>query len=112
MAERSPGRSERLDRVTRPDAGRTRDRDEQGKEALYSTSPKAAPSEPVLVVCERCDIERGIGFGEALRLLKPPFFYNPASRRLWARCPTCERRSWLHVRSGQALRAFLDRPGR
>lgn len=108
MADR--GRSERLDRVQPPDVSRPRERDHEGKEALYSTSPKAAPSEPVLVVCTRCDVERGLGLVDAAKLLRPPVFYNPASGRLWARCPTCERRSWLRVRAGQALRAFLVRP--
>lgn len=103
------GRSERLDRIRGPDAARSRHRDHDGKEALYSTSPGAAPTSPVLVVCERCDVEKGIGLLDAVRLLRPPVFVNPASGRMWAKCPTCERRSWLRVRKGQALRALLDR---
>lgn len=80
-----------------------------GKEALYSTAPSAAPTSPVQVLCRRCDVEAGITLGAFVRLLRPPVLWNPVTRRLWTRCPTCGRRTWLRVRQGQALRALLDR---
>ena len=105
MAEPNP----RFDRVRAPDAaGRSR-RDVQGKEALYSTAPGAPPSAHVLVVCPRCDVETGLRYLQVVKLLKPPVVYNPVTRRLWAKCPTCEQRAWLSVRPGQALRALLGR---
>ncbi|MDX1620152.1 MAG: hypothetical protein R3320_04120 [Nitriliruptorales bacterium] len=110
MADR--GKSQRFDRINRPNAERSHTRDQSGKEALYSTSPGAAPTSPVLVICRRCDVEKGLGLLESLKLLRPPMFVNPATGRMWAKCPTCHRRSWLHVRTGQALRAFTDRPER
>jgi hypothetical protein len=107
------GTSPRLDRVTKPDPRRPRPRHQQGKEALYSTSPGAEPARPLVVGCRRCDVERGVRLAESLTMLRPPFLLNPVSRRLWARCPTCQRRAWLRVRMGTPLRILLDRtPGR
>jgi hypothetical protein len=104
-----PTRSERLDRVRAPDPRVPRQRDVAGKEALYSTAPSAAPSSQVQVLCRRCDVEAGVSVVGFVRLLRPPVLWNPLTRRLWTRCPTCDRRSWLKVRQGQALRALLDR---
>jgi hypothetical protein len=104
-----PTRSERLDRVRAPDPRAPRQRDVAGKEALYSTAPSAAPSSQVQVLCRRCDVEAGVSVVGFVRLLRPPVLWNPLTRRLWTRCPTCDRRSWLKVRQGQALRALLDR---
>ena len=100
-------RSSRFDRIGAPDPQRARDRDEAGKEALYSTSPRAEPTSPVLVICERCDVERGLSLAESVRLLLPPVLVRPFAKRIWTRCPTCERYAWLRVRQGQALRAYL-----
>lgn len=110
MAEPVEGaRSPRLDRVRKPEPGSPRRRARDGKEALYSTAPTAAPSSQVLVVCERCDVESGLTVLDAAKMLVPPFLWNPVAGWLWARCPACERRSRLRVRQGQALRALLDR---
>lgn len=106
-------RSERFDRVAKPDPTLVRDRDRAGKEALYSTAPSAAPTSQVLVDCVRCGVESGLSLVATVRLLAPPMLWNPATGTLWARCPACRRRSRLRVRKGQALRALLDRrPGR
>ncbi|MTV26504.1 hypothetical protein FTX61_13935 [Nitriliruptoraceae bacterium ZYF776] len=109
MPDPTPGRSSRLDRVQPPDPRSSRRRDAAGKEALYSTAPSATPSSHLLVHCRRCDVEAGISVVQLLGTLRPPVLWLPWSGRLWARCPTCERRGWLTVRKGQALRALLDR---
>lgn len=110
MAEADGRTSPRLDRVHKPDPRRIPDRDAAGKEALYSTAPGAMPSAQVLIWCRRCDVETGVSVLGLLRTLRPPLVLSPFSRQLWARCPTCERRAWLQIRKGQALRAWLDRP--
>lgn len=107
-----PERSSRLDRVSRPDPTVAQPRDGQGKEALYSTAPTASPSAQVLLWCERCDVEKGVSVLGLARALTPPVLYNPVTRRIWARCPSCRRRSWLDVRSGQVLRVLWDRLAR
>lgn len=99
----------RFDRVAPPRFTGRLVRDGQGKEALYSTAPGAPPTAHLQVVCERCDVESGLRSLTALRLFMPPLLYGPFRRRLWARCPACQRRSWLRVRWGQALRALLGR---
>lgn len=104
----SDGRSERLDRVSKPEPG-VRRRDAEGKEALYSTAPTAAPSKPLEISCRRCGVSRGLSFSEGLALLRPPFLLNPLTGTLWSRCPTCGRRSLIDVATGQAIRALLDR---
>lgn len=111
MAERPRAgqRVAKFDRVTKPAPRPASDRDQRGKEALYSTAPGAEPSSQVLVLCFRCDIESGVSVLETVRLMKPPVVWNPLSRKLWARCPACDTKSWLRVRKGQALRALLDR---
>lgn len=106
------GTSPRLDRVSKPDPRRPQFRDRHGKEALYSTSPGAAPARPVTVSCNRCEVERGLKLAEALAVLRPPFVVNPMSRKVWARCPTCRRRAWLRLRMGTSLRVLLDRSPR
>lgn len=113
-ADRRPGEPvSKFDRVRPPASRSAADRDQRGKEALYSTAPGAEPSSQVLLGCQRCDVESGVNVLEFVRTLVPPIAWNPLTRRLWARCPSCDRRAWLRVRKGQALRAFLDRdPGR
>lgn len=106
-ARRIPPTSPRLDRA---DARRRRERDGLGKEALYSTAPTAAPSPQVELRCERCDVPIGRTVVGVLGLLSPPFLWDPFRGRLWTRCPACEKRAWLRVRTGQALRVLLDRP--
>lgn len=101
-----PATSPRLDRVHRPATSSPRPRDAVGKEALYSTAPSATPSSPIQVLCRRCDVEAGVSVGGFVRLLKPPVLWNPVTGRLWTRCPTCDRRTWLRLRQGQALRAL------
>lgn len=112
MAEgdlRGGRRSASFDRVSPPRPRTPGERDREGKEALYSTAPSAAPSSQVLVVCERCDVESGLTLVDAAKLLVPPFLWNPVSGKLWSRCPACGRRSTLRIRQGQALRALLQR---
>lgn len=105
-----PARSARLDRVHAPDPAAPRDRDAVGKEALYSTAPSATRTSQLLVHCRRCDVEAGMSvLGFARQLIPPPLAFNPLNRRIYARCPTCHRRSWISVRQGQQLRALLDR---
>lgn len=104
-----PRRSPRLDRVEAPGSSPARARDLAGKEALYSTAPSAARTSQVLVLCRRCDVETGISIAGFVRRLTPPTLWNPITKTVLARCPTCERRSWLRVRKGQQLRALLDR---
>ena len=101
------GRSDRFDRVTPPVPG-SRTRDADGKEALYSTAPTAAPTKPLEVTCRRCGVTSGLTLREALSLLRPPMLANPLTGTMWSRCPSCGRRSWLDGSPGQALRALLD----
>jgi hypothetical protein len=109
MADRE-ATSSPFDRVPRPDSHRAQERDRQGKEALYSTAPGSRRSSPIEVHCQRCDAQVGLSAGEALRLLRPPWFANPLSRCVWTRCPACSRRSWLGVAAGPSLRLLLQRP--
>jgi hypothetical protein len=103
------GTSPRLDRVSKPDPRTSRSRDRHGKEALYSTAPGSAPARPIVIACNRCEVERGVKVRESLAVLRPPFLLNPITRKVWARCPTCGRRAWLQLRLGQSLRVLLDR---
>lgn len=104
-----PATSARLDRVSRPDPTRSRVRPGDGKEALYSTAPTAAPTSQIEVRCRRCDVVSGVSVLQMVPMLRPPFLWDPVRGRLWTRCPVCSRRSWLEVRTGQALRVLLDR---
>jgi hypothetical protein len=63
----------------------------------------------VLVLCRRCDVETGVSVVGFVKHLAPPTLWNPVTKTVLARCPTCQRRSWLRVRKGQELRALLDR---
>jgi len=104
-----PRPSHRFDRVSRPDPTRRRARPGDGKEALYSTAPTAAATSQIEVRCRRCDVVSGVSVLQVLPLLRPPFLWDPVRGRLWSRCPVCSRRSWLEIRTGQALRVLLDR---
>lgn len=107
MAE-DPPTSPRLDRVSRPTPGARR-RDAEGKEALYSTAPTAAPTRPLEVTCRRCGVTSGLTFADAVKLLRPPMLANPLTGTMWTRCPACDRRAWVDGSPGQALRALLGR---
>lgn len=111
-APRRPATSPRFDRVARPDAATPRRRDGLGKEALFTTAPTASRSAQVDLRCRRCDVHLGVSLWEVLRLLVPPFLWDPIRGRLWSRCPACDRRAWLELRAGQALRVLLDRASR
>ncbi len=95
-----------FDRIGTPGQRR---RDGLGKEALYSTAPTSAPTSQVELRCRRCDVPFGRSVLGTAKLFKPPSLWDPVRGRLWTRCPSCERRSWLDVRTGQALRVLLDR---
>lgn len=101
-----PPASPRFDRITPPGQRR---RDGLGKEALYSTSPTSAPTSQVELRCRRCDVPFGLSVLGVAKLLTRPFLWDPVRGRLRARCPACDQRSWLEVRTGQALRVLLDR---
>jgi hypothetical protein len=104
-----PQTSPAFDRVAKPDPRRGRPRDEFGKEALYTTAPTARPSPQVELHCRRCDVRTGASILDVVRLLVPPFLYDPIRRRLWTRCPACDERAWVQLRAGQALRVLLER---
>ncbi len=99
----------KFDRVARPQTPRARDRDDAGKEALYSTSPEAPTSGIVNVVCRRCASRSSLSARQAIKLLKPPMVFNPLkiSAPIWAKCPACSKRSWLHLEPGDAVKAYL-----
>ncbi len=107
--DRRPGTSAAFDRISSPRPGTAEGRDGLGKEALYSTSPSAAPTSPVDAWCRRCDVPFGVSVGLLVRLLVPPFLIDPVRRRVWTRCPACDRYAWIQLRTGQALRVLLDR---
>jgi hypothetical protein len=100
-----------FDRVGHPAGGRPRRaRDDEGKEALYSTSPEAPPDAHLLVACERCGVVRGLRWLEVAKLARPPFVVNPLRpSHVWTRCPACEQRGWLHVSAAGVVRAYLFR---
>ncbi len=100
---RRPGTSPAFDRIAGPERTAA-PRDGLGKEALYSTAPSAAPTSQVELRCRRCDVPFGLSLLEAVRLLRPPFLLDPVRRRLYSRCPNCDRYAGLEVRTGQALR--------
>lgn len=106
---RRPRTSAAFDRVAMPDPRRGRPRDGLGKEALYTTAPTASPSPQVELRCSRCDVRMGVSVLDVVRLLKPPFLYDPVRRRLRTRCPACGERAWVELRVGQALRVLLER---
>jgi hypothetical protein len=95
-----------FDRVT---VRRERPRNGRGTEALYSTAPTSAPTTQVELRCTRCDVPFGLSVVAMAKLVLRPFIWDPIRGRLWTRCPACERRAWLTVRTGQALRVLLDR---
>jgi hypothetical protein len=102
----APSAHDRFDRIS---VRRDRPRDGLGKEALYSTAPTAAPTTQVELRCTRCDVPFGLSVVAMAKLVLRPFVWDPIRGRLWTRCPSCERRAWLTVRAGQALRVLLDR---
>ncbi len=97
------GTSATFDRVVPPNPMRVRHRDVLGKRALYSVDPESNPTPLLIVRCERCEAERGLTAGNVLRLLRPPWVFNPCRLALWARCPTCQRRTWLRLRPGPGI---------
>ena len=105
-----PSTDPRFDRVRPPAPRPKRTRDDEGKEALYSTSPEAPPDAHVIVRCERCGVQTGLRWLEVATLVRPPFVINPfRPSHVWTRCPACEQRGWLHVSAAGIVRAYLSR---
>lgn len=92
-----------FDRVSAPDPARPRRGDTRGKRALYSVDEEATPTPALVVRCARCGVQRPLTLKESARLFRPPFLAEPVTRRVWTRCPTCRRRTWLHVRLGVGI---------
>lgn len=97
------GNATNFDRVVPPDPMRPRRGDALGKRALYSVDAEANPTPLLIVGCARCEVVRGLTASDLPRLLRPPWLFNPCGRTLWARCPTCQRRTWLQVRLGPGV---------
>jgi hypothetical protein len=106
VTDRRPPSSAAFDRITPPRPQASSRRDGLGKEALYSTAPSAAPTTQVDLHCRRCDVRFGQSVLGCCRLLRPPFLVDPLRRRLWTRCPACDRYAWIDVAAGQALRVL------
>lgn len=92
-----------FERIRAPDPMAPGREDVRGKRAIYSVDPEANPTPAVIVACRRCGVERGMTARGSVSLLRPPWLADPFRRRLWTRCPTCERRSWLDVRLGPGI---------
>lgn len=101
----APRTSPAFDRITRP-GERPGRRDGLGKEALYTTAPSAAPTTQVQLRCRRCDVPFGRSVLGLLLLCRPPCLIDPIRRRLWTRCPACERHAWVEVAAGPVLRTL------
>ncbi len=106
VTDRRPGSSAAFDRITPPQPRDRMRRDGLGKEALYSTAPSAAPTTQVDLHCRRCDVRFGLSVLACCRLLRPPVLVDPLRRRVWTRCPACDRYAWIDVSAGQALRVL------
>ncbi|MFO7778677.1 MAG: hypothetical protein R6V28_10010 [Nitriliruptoraceae bacterium] len=104
--DRRPAPSAAFDRITPPERRVRGGRDGLGKEALYSTAPSAAPTTQVELHCRRCDVPFGLSVLGCCKLLRPPFLVDPLHRRVWTRCPACQRYAWIDVATGQALRVL------
>ncbi len=92
-----------FERIRSPDPAAPGRGDVQGKRAIYSVDPEANPTPAVIVACPRCGVGRGMTARQALSLLRPPWLADPFRHRLLARCPTCEKRTWLDVRLGPGI---------
>ena len=103
---RRPAPLAAFDRIAAPDGRVRSERDGLGKEALYSTAPSAAPTTQVELHCRRCDVPFGLSVLACCKLLRPPFLVDPLRRRVWTRCPACQRYAWIDVATGQALRVL------
>ena len=92
-----------FDRIKHPDEVQRAARPD-GRAALFSPPPVEAPAVgPLRVHCSRCDATTGLEVGSAVALALPLVLLAPwKDHPVFARCPSCNRRSWLRVTGATA----------
>lgn len=74
--------------------------DSQGKSALFSRATATPSLGTVAVTCSQCHGSTTVSYLHALRLAIPSLHLLVIRRDYpsWMRCPSCGRRTWVHVR--------------
>jgi hypothetical protein len=87
-----------FDRI-RPSRAQGGDRDPQGRGALFSVgADRPRPLARVHLACDRCGVSTPLDVATALRAAFPLFLVSPTRiGSVFAACPACRRRSWLHL---------------
>ena len=75
-----------------------RERDAQGKAALFSNQPRH--DGPMLIECSSCHAHTRVGVARLLTLALPvnvtiPFRYH----HTWLKCPACGKRTWVRIKA-------------
>lgn len=77
-------------------AGPGEDDPGEGREALFSAGHRGDEPTGVAVRCSRCDATSALDLRSAVKAALPLVLVAPWRREpLFARCPACDRRSWL-----------------
>lgn len=86
----------------RPSEGQAKVPDREGKRALFSAAPEPPSLGSVALTCTRCEARSVVSWTTALRLAFPsvPAVAPGSGVRLWLKCPTCKRRSWVEMSLG------------
>jgi hypothetical protein len=92
-------RSKQTDRTVGFVDGESQIPDREGKRALFSSEPAPPTLGSVAMVCNRCETRSVLSWSRALRLAFPsvPALVPGNGVRVWMRCGTCERRSWVDL---------------
>ena len=87
-----------FDRIKPPELV-TRPERPDGRSALFTPPKTDTPAlPPMSVACSRCGETTPVDAATALRLAMPLVLLAPWTQHpVFARCPSCQRRSWLRV---------------
>lgn len=79
--------------------GEVRVPDREGKRALFSSEPEPPSLGSIAMTCTRCEARSVVSWSRALRMAFPsvPALLPGAGARIWIKCPTCQRRSWVDL---------------
>ena len=74
-----------------------RDDDVQGKRALFSGAEQPPALGSVALACSKCSHRSIVSYVRLAKMMTTGFYIPVISQKIYGKCPTCKKHSWLEV---------------